>query len=137
MYKIKFLFIIFINVSLYAQADSLIIDDCSCKCMVKFDNVLPDSFTIGGKFNTRSNSVTFGIPVTAIVKFKVTDIKGNTIKETGLCKIHRGSYLFNWGEFLNNGEGLNSGVYKLRMTAFSEGKFEKLYSSEKNFLFVK
>ena len=137
MYKIKFLFIIFLNVSLYAQADSLLIDDCNCKCIVTFDNVLPDSFTIGGKFNTRSNSVTFDIPVTAIVNFNVTDIKGNTIKETGLCKINKGSYLFNWGEFLNYGAGLNSGVYKLRMTALSQDKFEKLYSSEKNFLIVK
>jgi hypothetical protein len=140
MNKIKFLFIIFINVSLYAQADSLIFDDCSCDCIEKHQDALPNSFFIGQKYPNQPPHYFyeyFGIPETSLVKFNMYDAETKLLAQTEYCLLRQGEYKIILIELLKSAGSYKSGVYFLEMLAISPQTHQQKFRNSKKVLFVK
>lgn len=140
MYKIKFLFIFFLNVSLYAQIDSINYSDCSCDCIVKLQDALTDSFFIGQKYPNPFPHYYydyFGIPETSLVRFNMYNADSNLFAQTEYCLLEQGRYKINWIELLKSAGSYESGVYFLEMLAISPQTQQQKFRNSKKVLFVK
>lgn len=139
MYKIKFLFIIFLNVSLYAQIDSINYSDCNCDCIEKYQDAIPDSFFIGQKYPNPFPQYYydyFGIPETSLVKFNMYDAEAQHIAQTEYCFLKQGKYKIIWIELLKSAGSYKSGVYFLEMLAISPKTQQQKFRKSKKVLLV-